>query len=165
MKSIFILLIAFFICGFSVKSKVKMKNRVSNLEKCILMFENIETQIKYSSENIYKILKTTQKNIDLEFLDLFLSMDLNKDITERWSESIQKKSYNDCLKNEDVQVLCSFGKMLGTTDVDGQINNCKAHKVMLKNCLDNARENYNKKGNVVTTLGLLGAICFVVLVY
>lgn len=165
MKSVFILLIAFAICGISVKSNMKMKKRVVNLEKCILMFENIETQIKYSSENIYKILNTTQKNIDLEFLKYFLCIDMNKDITQRWVESIKKKSYNDCFKNEDVQVLCSFGKMLGTTDADGQIKNCKAHKVMLSKCLENARENYKKKGNVVTTLGLLSAICFIVLVY
>lgn len=163
MKMIFTALLSFLICGGGFVMNLRMKRRVTNLEKCVVMFEMMETQISFSPDNVTSIVMKINENVKLNFLNHFLSLDPGVDICKRWEESVQSECFFDCFKNEEINVLLSYGQMLGTTHSNGQIKNCAAHRKMMSQILSRVRDKSEKNGNIFTFLGFLGAMSVIVL--
>lgn len=163
MKMFFSSVLSFMICTLGFVMNLRMKKRVVNLEKCVVMFEMMEAQISFSPDNVTNIMMKINENVNLNFLNHFLSLDAGINICRRWEESVKSESFFDCFKSEEMNVLLSYGQMLGTTHSTGQIKNCEAHRKMMSQILKRAREKSDKNGNIFTFLGFLGAISVIVL--
>lgn len=163
MKSIFILFLSLssVIFGFSVR--LRAQKRISNIQKCIILLENIATSIDFSLDDINKIISKSSETLNLKFLDELIHFDKNISFKERWKKSIEKTYYYDCFKTEEMNILLSFSDILGETSKEGQINNCKLYSEMLKNSVDNLTCESAKKGNSSVVLGFLGALSLIII--
>jgi stage III sporulation protein AB len=66
------------------------------------------------------------------------------------------------LNKEDEQVLLSFGRSLGNTDLDGQIRNIRLTLGQLAMQERKAEENRKKNESMYRSLGILGGMAVVI---
>lgn len=141
----------------------RSKSRIVNLEKCLIMFEQLEARIDYCPENVFCLIEEVSKDISLSFLNAFVDNGENISLSDKWTKSILGSKFNDCFKSEEIGILLSFGKTFGTTDCRGQIKNCILHKQLIRNVYAREVEKSGKRGNLITTLGLIASIGIIVI--
>ena len=75
------------------------------------------------------------------------------DFTGYWQKAITSIPQSYGLKNDDIAVLEDFGKALGTTDVEGQLNHIELYKNILNSQLKKSKEEYKEKSKLYKVLG------------
>ena len=119
------------------------------------MKQEINTTKEVSNEPLYFEMKDNFSSFfisDSDILKCVLVADSNKKIptlTDDWIR--QAKDY--ILKNDDIVVLEDFGKALGTTDVEGQLNHIELYKNILNSQLIKSKEEYKEKSKLYKVLG------------
>ena len=135
-----------------------LKNALNIFEvKINFSFETIPEIFNEISEKISgvagKIFKDTIKNIETK----------NMLAGYAWELSVSENS--DCLKKEDISCLKTLGKLLGKTDVEGQINQINLVNAFLEKQLAEANEEKNKNEKMYKKLGaIVGLIMVIVLI-
>lgn len=82
---------------------------------------------------------------------------------EAWHKSVKENIKNTSLNSDDLNVLLSFGKSLGNTDVEGQIKNIRFTIEQLKILESKAEENRKKNETLYRNLGFLGGLALVII--
>jgi stage III sporulation protein AB len=83
--------------------------------------------------------------------------------TEAWERAISQCIGRTALNSEDREILLAFGKLLGKTDVEGQIRNIRHTLEQLKLQEEKAEENRKKNEGMYRSLGILGGLAVVTL--
>lgn len=143
-----------------------MKKRIVSLRELIVLVESINSHINYSKKTILDIIKTfNQKNeVKLRVISELIKAE-NENFSDEWNKTVKKFYLDDCLNKDDENVLLSFGKALGVTDVKGQDGNCRLHKTMLEKQLKDAEDKLREKLRVNTALSFLLAVSVVIIFY
>ncbi len=164
MTAVFIVAVSVLLIGQYLNSKIK--KRIISLKHFILLLENINSQISFSKKNIDEIIHDFEYSSDVKMKTMCeLNSNLNGNFHENWKCSIEKYAQQDCLSKEDINILLSFGKNLGTTDLQGQINNVKLHIGMLEKELKNAEDNLSGKLKINTALSTASALLLIIILY
>ena len=160
---IFILVICSYLGVY--KSK-KFENRVIELNK----FQNALVMFKGKVEFTYEPLKNIFEEIsriiyddsDNIFKNVFNKSN-SKSISELWNEEI--KSINNSLNNEDREIIKMLGKMMGKTDVKGQISEIDLTMSLIERQIQKAEKEKAKNSKLYKTMGVvLGlGICIILL--
>ena len=149
------------------KKTYSLNTNVKINETILLMIKYIETEIRYRSlriDNIISNIKANEQYNNLNFInDCEQYLRKNYSFPIAWGKSIKNNSDN--LSKKNVDLLMSFGKYLGTSDIEGQIQNCELHEELFSNELIKAREEKEKKSKMYTTLGVLCGIGFALFFY
>ncbi len=144
----------------------KLKMRVDFLSEIIKFISFCETRIRYSQSPIREIFKDYD-NSSLIFGMLKNCNDkINNNIPfeQSWKLSINEISNEFGLSNQDKCLIKDFGINLGSSDIKGQISNCKLSSKLIKNILSEAYEIKNTKSKLYLTLGSsLGLIVVLIL--
>ncbi|MDP4093543.1 MAG: stage III sporulation protein SpoIIIAB [Bacillota bacterium] len=82
---------------------------------------------------------------------------------EAWEMSVKNNIYKTGLNKEDEEILLSFGKMLGSSDVEGQLKNIKLTVNQLKVQEKKAEEARQKNEKMYKSLGFLGGLAVVII--
>lgn len=144
--------------GFS-KSRC-LSNRVDFLEEYIGFLSYIETQVRYSSDCIVNILDDYDSKNRLNFIDCcLLKMNNGAVFIKSWNESIDEIPDSVGLKNEDKNLLRSFGNELGKSDIEGQISHCKLYQKLTSQKLEEARMQKQQKYRLYQMLGASLGLC------
>lgn len=93
----------------------------------------------------------------------YLVKNTNLNALEAWEMSVRNNIKNTALNKEDEEILLSFGKMLGNSDRDGQVNNIRLTLAQLKLQEQKAEENRKKNEMMYKRLGILGGIAIVII--
>jgi stage III sporulation protein AB len=154
-----LLLVSGTLLGFLLSSKL---NQRKNFLRAFQGFLSaLETNIRYRGEDIITLIKISSSSDTLDFF-----MDNNSgDFMDYWSSSISSipKSYG--LTLEDLNLLNDFGSLLGTTDIDGQINHIALYKTFFDTQLKKAENDYLTKGKLYKLLGFFaGAVVSLILI-
>lgn len=141
-----------------------MKKRVVSLEEFIVFIESINSQISFSRRNIQEIIDdlSFSQERKLKIISA-LSETADPDFTEKWKKSVVMNYTDDCLKKEDANVLISFGRSLGVTDLQGQSNNCRLHISMLEKQLEKARKEIEGKSKTNSALSVFMAVAVIII--
>lgn len=141
-----------------------LKNRVIILKQILSMTEKIQTYIKYerrSTKNILKALKEDENLQNLEFLkDLKIS---DNNIKMQFKTTVLDFAKTKRLKREDENIILSVGDILGSYDVNTQLNQFESLKINIKNTLQNAIKTYEENGKLYRSIGLLSGIFVAIL--
>lgn len=141
-----------------------LKNRVIILKQILSMTEKIQTYIKYerrSTKNILKALKEDENLQNLKFLkDLKIS---DNNIKMQFKTTVLDFAKTKRLKREDENIILSVGDILGSYDVNTQLNQFESLKINIKNTLQNAIKIYEENGKLYRSIGLLSGIFVAIL--
>ena len=146
------LLLSATVCGFYLSNRLKLRRDF--LLSFTTFLTNLETNIRYTSDDIITLVKRSSPNY---LTDIFYTD--SQIFTDYWCESVSKipKSYG--LKPDDYSLLNEFGKLLGTTDIEGQLNHIELYNTLFNNSLNNSNKEYKNKGKLYRLLGFFcGAV-------
>ena len=155
--------IAFYI-GWLISKKYS--NRVLELKEMKNALNMFETKIKFTYASVPEIFKEISENIKNVIGNIFeVAWRQMEHMTagEAWQYSLDNVQCN--LKQEDKDVIKKLGRMLGKTDVDGQISEIKLVNEFLNTQIQLAEEEKNKNEKMYKTLGgIIGLTIVIVLI-
>lgn len=164
----FILLAIIGICTeIGIMKSKTYKYRLEELQEIKNILNIFKTKIKFTYEPIPEIFEniantTEDKKIgeifkksakDMEYLSAGQAFDKNVDESENY------------LLEEDKKVIKTLSKLLGKTDIEGQISEIELTDTYLEEQIQKAKENKNKNEKLYKTMGIvLGLAIAIILV-
>ncbi len=162
MKYIKYLMLFFILIACSLIGKYLSKKyveRLKELEEMKNALNIFESKIKYTYDPIPEIFDEISKNNNKNTSKIFkLAKEKMKEKTANiaWEEALEEAQTN--LKKEDKYVLKSLSKLLGRTDVEGQVSSIEITQKFLeeqiKEALEEKRKNEKLYSKLGTTIGL-----------
>lgn len=154
-------------CIYSSKCS-KRPNELRALQGMLQMFEN---EISFLSNKLtdafYKI--HNQNNCSISnFFKIAVELLENKpgiSAFEAWKTAVNSNIINTSLDKEDKEIIISFGKMLGSSDLEGQIKNIRLTLNQLKLQEQKAEEFRKKNEAMYRNLGILGGLAIIIILF
>lgn len=147
--------IIFTICvsiGFNISAKYT--GRVNGLKKMLRALNIFEEKIKFTYEPIPNIFAELGEKKDSYIGDIFKKASINMKTMqagEAWENAID--SVNTNFTKEDITVLKGLAKMLGKTDLDGQVSEIRLTKQFINTKIEEAEFERQKNSKLYKTLG------------
>lgn len=163
MLVILILIISIISVTFSVK---QIKRHTIAIRQCLLMVENIEIYLSYNNVSISELFFILDKSClfsELYFIKAIL-LNVKNDSSEmilndKTSNSIDSSVVFDA---NDKECIKGFLSMLGKSDINGQILNCKMYKETFRKKLnvleDKEQDRCKSISTIILGFGMLLAI-------
>lgn len=163
--SIIVLLSSSFLGYILSRDCSKRPQQLRSLQNLLQMFEN---QISYSSDVLAEVFERISRAGGETGILFRTTVDLLKDgsaanASEAWEKAVRKCIGRTALKRDDEQILLSFGKSLGNTDLEGQIKNIRLSLGQLALQVEKAEENRKKNESMYKSLGVLGGLALVII--
>lgn len=121
----------------------RLDKRVKALEELLLKADEIQTMIRYQSVEPRQILEKMAEN------SILSSCSYNEGNVNISEEGLYM------LDEQDKAILFDLLNGLGKTDTDGQLSMLEMSKSLLQSRLEQAREDYSKKGRMYRSTGVL----------
>lgn len=144
------------------KSK-EYENRVKSLtqfKSALIMFK---TKLKFTYEPIRTIFKDISKTIYDEKDNIFQNViEEDEEIYSSWRKAVSAERN---FTKEDRKIIETIGKLLGKTDLDGQVNEIELGLNLVEKQLLEAENEKNKNMKLYRTMGIvLGiGICIILI--
>lgn len=152
-----------FICFYIGNLKAKSyENRVIDLTKFQNSLVMFKSKIEFTYEPINNIFSDISKVIYENDNNIFIeTLKRDKEIYLAWNESIdnQKNNFN----NEDKEIIKMFGKLLGKTDLKGQVSQIELTQKLIEKQIEKAENDKIKNSKLYKTMGIICgmAICII----
>jgi stage III sporulation protein AB len=143
----------------------KRPQQLRDLQSMLQMFEN---QISYLSDVIteafMRIGKVCRSETGIFFTGTVEILNEGRNISAcmAWEQAVRQNIKKTALNKEDEEILFTFGKMLGCTDLEGQIKNIRLALDQLKHQEVKAEVSRNRNEKMYRSLGVLGGIAVVI---
>ncbi len=154
-----------FICAYIGILKAKTyENRVIELNKFQNALVMFKSKIEFTYEPLKNIFEDISNVIYSNKNNIFLmTMKKEKSVYDAWSESIDEDINN--LTKEDKEIIKMLGKLLGKTDIKGQVNEIILTQGLIEKQIEKAELEKNKNVKLYKTMGIvLGiGICIILI--
>lgn len=131
-----------------------------------MMFENIEILLEHrnlSIDDIFKFLIKSDNYKYLKFIEYFdNSITTTNDYEKVVTDSIFNKDVKKYFDSDDLNLLKGYFSVLGKTDLQGQILNCRLYKDFFKKKLHILESEENIKCKSASTIILGAGIIFII---
>ena len=169
MKGIkYILLVAIFGLSTAIGLAISKtyENRVVELKEFKNILNIMKTKIQFTYEPLAEIFKQIANNNDTNVEKVFGQM--ANQITyyqtrEVWENCIQDADIS--INKEDKDILKRLGKLLGQTDVEGQVSEIEVTQNFLNMQIEKAEEDKKKNQKMYKTLGVTIGLIFVIILF
>ncbi len=146
----------------------KYVNREKELKELKIAINILESKIRFTYEPLkeifFQISRTLKTNIKVIFTQAGEYIENGKTY-EIWNKSINEAEKMLNLTVEDLDILKDMGKMLGKTDVEGQIAQIKITSNFLDKQIEKAEEEKRKNEKLCKSLGAItGLIITIILI-
>ncbi len=159
--SLILVFITTFFIGILISKKYK--KRVEELNEMKNALSIFKTKIKYTYEPIPEIFNQISKISTNNIKNIFKKSTDNMKKTNAgtaWSKALDESS--TYLTYEDIEVLKGLGKLLGKTDIQGQISEIDLTSNFLDVQIAKARNEQDKNEKMYKTLGAIIGLVFVI---
>lgn len=123
------------------------------------LFTQIHIKIRYSGIDVYEIVHELKKS------GLYYNIDFIRNLPDEFTpdcnfHNIWKKAIiNDMsLGDDEKMLLSSYGEVLGTTDIAGQLMSTEEALDKLSKIEEKRNEEYKRKGKLYRSLGMLSGV-------
>ena len=167
-------LVLFSASGFGIWSAMEWKSRLRLLEKLRQMIYFLKGEITYSHAPLAEALERVGKREAGPMGILFtaaaagICMQEGESLQEIWHREVDllKTLPNRLpLEPEDLEQLGCLGEHLGYLDVDMQERTLKLYLEQLDLTIDYLRQNQREKCRLYTSLGIMGGMFLVIVMY
>lgn len=138
---------------------LRLKSRYEFLSSFKDFLSALEINMRYKNTEIFSLIKISSP-------DLIKSVFKEKndsDFQLYWSNCVAEIPKSYALKEEDYNLLYEFGKLLGTTDTDGQINHINLYQELINTNIDNSLSELKSKSKLFKLLGLFSGLTIALL--
>ena len=150
--------------GIGLSISKMYENRVIELKEFKNILNIIKTKIKFTYEPLGDIFKqisqTSSTNIKKIFENIVIQLQIKR-VGDAWDFCIQNADIS--INQEDKDILKKLGKLLGQTDVDGQVSEIEVTEKFLDMQIIKAEENKRKNQKVSKTLGIVAGLVIVII--
>ncbi len=140
------------------------ENRVIELKEFKNILNFIKTKIKFTYEplaEIFKQIAESQATKTSIIFDKMVEQIKYKQAKVVWENCIQEADIS--INQEDKDVLKKLGKLLGQTDVEGQISEIEVTENFLDMQIEKAEEERKKNQKLYKTLGIVTGLVLVII--
>ena len=151
------------ISTIGVKISNRYTERANNLKQIKKALNIFETKIMYTYEPIPDVFLEISKKIKGDVGKLFgdASRNMSLDFAgDAWEKSLNNS--NIMLLEDDKEALRSLGKLLGSTDIDGQLSQIRLVNGFLNEQIKEAIEQKNKNETMYKKLGIIVGLAVVI---
>ena len=165
-KGLFLITIfglAVYIGNYKASQYINRLKELISIKSALNIFEN---KIKFTQSPLGEILKSISENCDENnikniFKVLSAEMKKNTNIHKIWEKTINTNTSN--LNEEDKKILIHMGKILGTTDVEGQVSNIKITSSFIDRQIEKAEQEKEKNVKMFRTLGIVSGLTIIII--
>lgn len=163
----FIILLLVFVSSLSIGFLIAKKyaSRVKELKDMKNALNMFETKIKFTYASVPEIFEEIAKQFGEEIVgQIFRTASIlmkDKSAGEAWNEGIDTVNSNMTL--EDKSTLKNLGKLLGKTDLDGQISEIRLVTDLLNTQIELAETERGKNEKMYKTLGGIIGLTLVII--
>ena len=140
------------------------ENRVNELKEFKSIFNIMKTKIKFTYEPLREIFLQISKDNNTKIEKIFGQMACQiqyEQVEKVWSTAIQKADIS--INQEDKNIIKKLGKLLGQTDVEGQISEIEVAENFLDMQIEKAEDEKKKNQKMYKTLGVVLGLVFVII--
>lgn len=140
------------------------ENRVNELKEFKSIFNIMKTKIKFTYEPLREIFLQIAKDNNTKIEKIFGQMACQiqyEQVEKVWATTIQKADIS--INQEDKNIIKKLGKLLGQTDVEGQISEIEVAENFLDMQIEKAEEEKKKNQKMYKTLGVVLGLVFVII--
>ncbi len=154
--------------GFSLAADCSKRPRT--LRELQALFQMFENEISYLSNLLYEAFLRIYQNSNLTAAIIFKAAAENLkaggvSADKAWENAVNENYLKLSLSREDKEVLVTFGKMLGSSDLEGQLNNIKLVSSQLKLQETKSEEMKRKNEKMYRSLGVLSGLAITVILF
>ncbi len=161
----FMLLLVFIASSFIGRCIAKKYSyRLEELEEMKNILNIFKSKIRFTYEPIPEIFKEIASNAKENIAQIFEKATRNMQnfsAGEAWENAVQTSETN--FTNEDIHVLLMLSKMLGQTDVEGQISQIEITENFLEKQIKEAQQEKNKNEKLYRKLGTTIGLAIVII--
>jgi len=142
----------------------KYINRVKQLKNFKIALNILKTKMQYTYAPLPDIFLDISKSITGQVGVLFLEackQMKTKNATQSFNEAVDTTNMD--VTKQDKEAMKNLGKMLGATDIVGQINEIELTENFINKQIELAEEEKQKNAKLYKTLGVLGGIAIVII--
>lgn len=145
------------------------KKRPQQLRELQVLLQMLENQIGYLSDVLIDAFEKISRNGTSQACIFFnksaeiLKKDGSMGASQAWELSVRQNIRKTSLNREDEEILIAFGKILGSSDIEGQIKNIRLVMEQLKLQEVKAEENRRSYEKMYRSLGVLSGVALVIL--
>ena len=136
----------------------RLKTRCEFLTAFLDFLCNLEANIRFFGDDIFSLI---DKSVNNTLLDAFRQ---NSSAKEFWNNSLRQIPTSFGLKKDDYNLLKDFGAMLGTTDIEGQINHISLYKNLFELQLKKADKEFNSKSKLYKVISFYAGSAIVLMI-
>ena len=151
------------ISTIGVKISNRYTERANNLKQIKKALNIFETKIMYTYEPIPDVFLEISKKIKGDVGKLFgdASRNMSLDFAgDAWEKSLNNS--NIMLLEDDKEALRSLGKLLGSTDIDGQLSQIRLVNGFLNEQIKEAIEQKDKNETMYKKVGIIVGLAVVI---
>jgi len=140
-------------------------NRYKELKECKLALSILQTNIEYTMMPIPDIFRDIAQKVKQPIAGLFQTAVENMEnccAGEAWEKSLEIVGTN--LIKEDKDALQNLSKLLGKTDIEGQVKEIQLVNHFLDTQIQEALSAKNKNGKLYRTLGVVSGLTIVIMI-
>lgn len=165
-KYIGLLLIFISTSGIGVLISKKYSSRVKELTELKNSLNIFKTKIKFTYEPIPDIFSQisgmTNENISKIFIEANEKMK-DKTAGQAWIEAIDDIKSKLNLNEEDINVIKGLSKLLGKTDIDGQVSEIELTSSFIDVQIEKAERDRIRNEKLYKTLGMITGLTIVII--
>lgn len=162
-----IVLISCSLLGYShAKTYAKRPEELKVLQTLFQIFENeISFLSNVLEEAFLKVCSCTDSDVTIFFEATIKNLKGGFCAYEAWTKAVKENISRTNLNSEDEGIIISFGKMLGSSDLEGQVKNIRLTVNQLKIQEQKAEDLKDKNESMFKNLGVLGGLAIIVLLF
>lgn len=142
----------------------KYKDRVIELKEFRNSLNILENKIKFTYEPLQEIFKQISDNLENNISLIFENTNKNlkrMNMCDAWNKAIDESKLN--LNKEDISIIKNMGKLLGKTDVEGQVSEIKLTSDFIDLQIEKAEKEREKNEKLYKTLGTVVGLAIVII--
>lgn len=150
--------------GVGILLSRKYVNRVKELQEFKAMLNILKTKIRFTYEPLGEIFREIANNFSNNVSNILKQVSKNMQINSAenaWKLAIQTE--NTSILKEDKEVLLTLGKLLGKTDLEGQVSQIEQTSEFLEGQIVKAERERDKNEKLYKTLGMVIGASLVIL--
>lgn len=162
-KFIFLTIILFGTSYIGILMAKKYSNRVKDLKEMRKALNFFEDKIKFTYEPIPDVFEEISSKVNENIGEIFKSsanLMQNESAGVSWEKAVDNANTN--FTKEDNEIIKGLAKMLGKTDIDGQVSEIRLTNKFIDVQIKDAENEKNRNEKLYKTLGVTVGLAIVI---